>query len=133
MKAKTTVGRNRLANVGNKFQGTAKRVLCLCSAGMLRSPTLAHVLYAEYGYNTRAAGVAHDYALVPVDEVLLSWADEVVCVEPEVMSFLLDQYGEWLRHNCNATLVTLNVPDEYNYDAPELRAELLAQYKLNSA
>jgi len=26
-----------------------------------------------YNYNTRAAGIVDDYALVPVDEVLLNW------------------------------------------------------------
>jgi predicted protein tyrosine phosphatase len=72
---------NRLGNCGNRFQGGRNRVLCVCSAGMLRSPTIAWVLSNEpYGFNTRAAGISDEYALIPVDEVLLSWADEIVCV-----------------------------------------------------
>ena len=50
---------NRLHNVRNPNQGPAKRVLCLCSAVLLRSPTVAWVLgKAPYDYNTRAAGTS---------------------------------------------------------------------------
>lgn len=46
--------KNQLANVGNRFQTKTKKVLCVCSAGLLRSPTLANVLNLKYGFNTRA-------------------------------------------------------------------------------
>lgn len=36
--------RNQIANADNRFQGTDKRVLCLCSAGLLRSATIADIL-----------------------------------------------------------------------------------------
>lgn len=32
--------KNQLANVGSKFQTTKKKVLTVCSAGLLRSPAL---------------------------------------------------------------------------------------------
>ena len=38
---------NRLANTQNKYQGKYKKVLCVCSAGLLRSPTAALVLSQE--------------------------------------------------------------------------------------
>ena len=47
---------NRLGNSRNIYQGKDKRVLCVCSAGLLRSPTAANVLHKEFGYNTRACG-----------------------------------------------------------------------------
>lgn len=73
---------NRLGNCKNPFQGKRKRVLCLCSAGLLRSPTIAWVLSNEpFNFNTRAAGVNTEYALIPVDTVLLEWADLVVGAE----------------------------------------------------
>lgn len=75
---------NRIANSTNQFQGSYKRVLCVCSAGLLRSPTTALVLsQPPYNYNTRAAGLTKEFALVPVDPVLLHWADEVVCMNSE--------------------------------------------------
>ena len=73
----------RMANTGNSWQGSAKRVLCLCSAGLLRSPTAANVLHKHWGHNTRSAGVCRYYALVVMDDVLLIWAQEIVCMDDE--------------------------------------------------
>lgn len=65
----------------NPYQGLNKRVLCVCSGGILRSPTAAFVLScAPYNFNTRAGGTLH-YALIKVDGVLVGWADEIVCME----------------------------------------------------
>ena len=71
---------NQLANVGNPFQGKAKKVLCVCSAGLLRSPTLANVLHRQFGFNTRAVGYCQEYALIPISQALIWWADEIVFV-----------------------------------------------------
>lgn len=72
---------NRKYNSKNPYQGKYKRVLCVCSAGLLRSPTAAWVLSNEpYNFNTRAAGLDEGHALIFVDDVLLEWADEVVCM-----------------------------------------------------
>ena len=74
----------RIYNCTNLHQGKTKKVLCICSAGLLRSPTAAHILSAEpFNFNTRSAGMYEEYALVPVDDALLTWADEIVCVEKE--------------------------------------------------
>ena len=70
----------------NSYQGDYKRVLTVCSANMLRSPTIAHVLAsAPYDYNTRSAGTSN-IALIPVTDALLFWADEIVCADtfPEI-------------------------------------------------
>jgi predicted protein tyrosine phosphatase len=107
------VTRNRLSNVTNPFQGDFKKVLCVCSAGLLRSPTAAWVLSRDpWNFNTRAVGYNEEYALVTLDAVQLAWADEVVVfdhAQKRVVEKLLDEYG-WKRpvHN-------LNVPDEFNY------------------
>jgi len=73
---------NRLANAKNPFQSDRKKVLCVCSAGLLRSPTDAWILSNEpFGFNTRAAGASDEYALIKLDQVLVEWADEVVVME----------------------------------------------------
>ena len=123
---------NRLGNAFNRHQTDARKVLCLCSAGLLRSPTTANVLHAEFGYNTRAAGVAEEYALIPVDEVLLEWADEIVCVEPSVRDRLLNWIGgegnpsneRWTKK-----ITVLNIPDQYEWNDPRLRELILQQYR----
>ena len=103
---------NRMYTAKNPYQGKAKRVLCVCSAGLLRSPTAALVLSQEpFNYNTRAAGL-EDYALIEVDPVLLHWADEVVCMTK-------DQEAR-IRLRTDKPVICLNVPDNYGYRDKEL-------------
>lgn len=112
---------NRLGNVNNPYQGEYKKVLCVCSAGLLRSPTAALVLsQAPYGYNTRAAGLNSEFALVCVDRVLLAWADEIVCME-------LDQADE-LRSMTTKPVLCLEIDDNYRYRDERLQALIVAQY-----
>ena len=104
---------NRLHNCHNQFQGKFKKVLCVCSAGLLRSPTAALVLSQEpFNFNTRAAGMDVDYALIPVDQVLLEWADEIVCMQPN------QAYD--LRKLTNKRIICLSIKDNYEYRNPEL-------------
>lgn len=113
---------NRMANCRNEFQGEAMRVLCVCSAGLLRSPTAAVVLSQEpYNYNTRAAGLTPEFALIPVDHVLLNWADVIVCMSA-------DQARELSQMAPGTTVVNLDIPDQYAYRDPELMRMIAAQF-----
>jgi predicted protein tyrosine phosphatase len=106
---------NRLANAGNPYQGSFKRVLCVCSAGLLRSPTAAVVLSQEpYNYNTRAAGLVPQFALIPVDKVLIHWAEEIVCMTDEQAESLRPIVPE------DKKIVVLGIPDNFAYRDPEL-------------
>lgn len=125
---------NRMGNARNRYQTDVPRVLCLCSAGLLRSPTAANVLHQEYGYNTRAAGVNDDFALVCIDEVLLGWADEIVCVEQEIAD-RLEQFIEAkykFQTAMKDKITVLNIPDEFEWNDPQLRKIILEQYKQTS-
>jgi len=102
---------NALWNCKNPYQGDYTKALCVCSAGLLRSPTISYVLN-QHDYNTRIAGV-HSYALVEVDDVLMNWADIVVCADEEHTKILKEKYP-------NAMYYTLNIPDKYGYRDPEL-------------
>lgn len=109
----------------NSYQGDYKRVLTVCSANMLRSPTIAHVLASTpYDYNTRSAGTS-DFALIPVTEELLFWADEIVCADTEhaviVQKRLMDL-------NLDKPLVNLRIPDNYEYRNPELIMMIRQRY-----
>ena len=108
--------RNQLANTQNKYQGSAVKALCVCSAGLLRSPSIAKVL-TECGYNTRACGTAQDYALIPVSEALLYWADEIYVVAEEsviIRALLKEHLLE------DVPVVELDIPDEYGTFDPAL-------------
>ena len=108
--------RNQLGNARNPYQGKAIKALCVCSAGLLRSPTIAKEL-TLLGYNTRACGTSQDYALVPLSTALLTWADEVHVVKEQ---------SEFV-HNCLVSMdlddikvVIYDIPDEFGTFDPIL-------------
>jgi len=106
--------RERIGNASNQYQGKYKRVLAVCSGGLLRSPTIAHTLAGDpYNYNTRSVGTNIDYALNLIDQVMLEWADEIVCADTEhevtVKMKLLD-IGITRK-----PVVNLKLPDIYPY------------------
>ena len=110
----------------NPYQGKDKKVLFVCSAGILRSATAARI-YAKK-YNTRAAGSA-SYALIPVSHELLLWADEVVFVNQEnylatAIKFDLDEIK-----NRGTVITTLDIPDDYDHMHPELIKHFVVQYE----
>lgn len=109
---------SRIGNCSNRHQGDYKKVLAVCSAGLLRSPTIAWVLSQKpYGYNCRAAGTEHSHALVKVDDVLLKWADEIVCADVEHFFFVKDRLEEL---GIDKTILNLELPDMYEYRNPKL-------------
>ena len=106
---------NRLANSSNRYQGEYKRVLCACSAGLLRSPTAALVLSQEpYNFNTRAAGLDEAFALIPVDRVLIEWADEIVVFETKQAKIIRERLEE------DKPIIDLNISDNFSYRDQEL-------------
>ncbi len=112
---------NRLHTCKNPFQGKYKKVLCICSAGLLRSPTAALILSQEpFNYNTRACGI-HDYALVPIDDVLINWADELVVME----KYMIEQLPE---SSNGKGIVCLDIKDNYEYRQVELIELITTRY-----
>lgn len=101
----------------NSYQGSFKRVVTVCSANMLRSPTMAEVLSREpYNFNTRSCGIA-PYALIKFDIELAMWADEIVCADTEhtlhVRDFLMREY-------LDKPIIDLKIPDNYEFRNPDL-------------
>lgn len=115
---------NQSFNIKNSHQTDALKVLCVCSAGMLRSPTLANVLHKEYGYNTRSCGTT-DYALIPITDALIAWADEIVIVDNKVP--IPNEMGDWLHKHHLKKPIYLNIPDMFDWGANELQQECLIQ------
>lgn len=112
---------NRLATLTNKFQGTYRRVLCVCAAGLLRSPTAAVILsQPPFNFNTRAAGINDNFALVIADNFLVEWADEIVCMTSD--------QEESLRFMCDKPIICLDIEDDYEYRDPELIKLILERY-----
>lgn len=105
----------------HEYQGKDKRVLFVCSAGLLRSATAAR-MYAPR-YNTRAAG-SHEYALVPLSNALVLWAQEIVFVNKENYDYASYRY-DFSEHDVKV----LDIPDKYNHMHPELIKAFEEQYE----
>lgn len=120
---------NRIGNAGNRYQGSYKRVLCVCSAGLLRSPTAALVLSQDpFNYNTRAVGISNEYALIPLESVHLHWADEIVTMEKrhaEQVRLALKNAGLSVYA---PPVYVLDIPDNYTYRDPELMKMIAGRY-----
>ncbi len=119
--------RNQLANVGNKFQTSAKKVLCCCSAGLLRSPSLANVLHKEFGFNTRAVGCDKEYALIPISQALIWWADEIVFVNRENFDSLSQEEKDEIS-DVGVKVTILNIEDDFDWNDSVLNRTLLEAY-----
>lgn len=102
---------NRLHNMSNPYQGPQKRVLCVCSAGLLRSPTTAFVLQRDYDFNTRACGVNVEYALIPMSYEMVYWADAIVFMEEVHKQTAVEAFPELFAEK--QTFV-LNIPDRFS-------------------
>lgn len=99
----------------NHSQGKDVRVVFVCSAGLLRSPTAARIA-GEYGINARSAGSHLHYALIPLSANLIKWAHWVVFLNPNnefeaTMKIPDASLLELLRDKS----IVWNIEDTYNY------------------
>jgi predicted protein tyrosine phosphatase len=110
--------------VSNPYQGTDKKVLFVCSMGLLRSATAARIYVNQF--NTRSVGSYGD-ALVPLTPMLIAWANEIVFVNKDNYKQAIGEYGEdaWPH----AKTVVLDIPDKYPHLHPELIKAFNDQYQ----
>lgn len=113
--------------VRNPYQGTDKKVVFVCSMGILRSATGARLYACKY--NTRAAGTWKD-ALVPLSDTLIAWSDELVFVN----DYNYQQVKKWFQDNNSnlhdiANVKVLDIPDAYEHMHEKLIQAFLEQYE----
>jgi predicted protein tyrosine phosphatase len=115
--------------VRNPYQGTDKKVVFVCSMGILRSATGAR-LYA-HRYNTRTAGTWSD-ALIPLTPILMAWADELVFVNHhnyEQVKHSYEEEGHPGSFDKDFNIKVLDIPDAYEHMHPELIKAFHEQYE----
>lgn len=107
----------------NPWQGGDKKVLFICSMGLLRSATAARMYAGQF--NTRAAGTSAD-ALVPLSPLLIAWADEIVFVNKINYDEAVEKFGEnsWNHARC----VVLFIDDQHAHMDPILVEKFKKQY-----
>jgi predicted protein tyrosine phosphatase len=110
--------------VDNPYQGKDKKVLFVCSMGILRSATAAR-LYA-HKHNTRSAGSWED-ALIPLSPMLIAWANEIVFVNKENYDHAVARFGE--EAFLETPTKVLDIPDKYHHMHKELIKAFDEQYE----
>lgn len=110
--------------VRNPYQGNDKRVVFVCSMGILRSATAAR-LYA-HKHNTRAAGTDND-ALVQLSPTLIAWADEIVFVNDHNYQKFINSIDDEVL--ADLRIRVLDIPDVYEHMHPEMVEEFRKQYE----
>lgn len=118
------IKRNQLGVVQNPYQGSHKKVLTVCSAGCLRSPTAAHLLSSPPWYfNTRCVGTSSEYAIVPVTEALVAWADVILVMDEfhqHHINMMQNKLAEELTDYDYKQVINLEIEDEFSYRDPKL-------------
>jgi predicted protein tyrosine phosphatase len=95
-----------------------RRILFVCSANYDRSPTAEVAFKNVEGLEVKSAG-ASPWAVHPVNEELINWADEIYVMEHKHKDALAA-----MMPSCEQKIVVLDIPDDYRRGDPEL-VELL--------
>ncbi|OON69051.1 low molecular weight protein tyrosine phosphatase family protein [Hymenobacter sp. CRA2] len=101
------------------------KVLFVCTINRMRSAT-AHELYRhDARFEVQSAGTAATARQVLTPE-LLAWADAVVVMEKAHRSAIRKQFPQVYAQK---HIVCLYIPDEYDYQQPELVAMLQQRFE----
>lgn len=93
-----------------------KKVLFVCGYNRLRSPTAEQVFSSYPEIEVDSAGLNHD-ANVPLTPKLVQWADMILVMEKEHLAKIRQKFKAQLK---NQKLISLDIPDEYEYMDPKL-------------
>ena len=93
-----------------------KKLLFICSENRLRSPTAESVFSDWPGVEAIGAGTNADCA-TPVSGDLIEWADVVLVMEGSHRNKVAKKFRAQLKRK---RLVTLEIPDNYEYMDPNL-------------
>ena len=119
--------KNQLHNINNASQGDTKKVLTVCSAGLLRSATLQNYLIRNYNFNVRNCGTAEAYALVPISEALVKWANMIVFVNRDNYMEVRSDLRE--MEIPEEKIYLLNIPDWYGFNDANLISIITHQWE----
>mgnify|MGYP003529231886 FL=1 len=111
----------------NPYQGRDKKVVFVCSAGLLRSATGMR-MYA-HKYNTRSAGSHDEYALTPLTSNLVAWANELVFVNRENYLRACEKFNFDHPSFNEKTIRILDIPDAYPHMDKRLQQAFIDQYE----
>lgn len=95
---------------------TTKQVLFICEGNLHRSPTAEQLYSTTPGVKVLSAGLSH-LAKIQITEELVNWADMIFVMEKRLRSLLRLRFRRLLK---GKDLISLDIPDDYQYQQPEL-------------
>jgi len=93
-----------------------RRILFLCTANKLRSPTAEQVFSQYPNLEVASAGLGND-AVEQLTAEHLEGVDTIFVMEKAHRNKLSKKFKQYIG---NAKVICLNIPDEYAYMDPEL-------------
>lgn len=93
-----------------------RNILFVCSQNRLRSPTAEQAFASWPGVDVASAGLNHD-AENPLTAELVEWAQLIFVMERSHRNKLRAKFKAQLK---SQRVVCLEIPDEYDFMAPEL-------------
>jgi predicted protein tyrosine phosphatase len=99
------------------------KLLFVCSRNRLRSLTAERIFGGIPGYQVRSAGTQPEARIV-VTAGHIGWADLIFVMEKSHLNQMRRRFPEAME---GKPVVTLLIPDHYEYMQPELIDELLAK------
>ena len=88
------------------------KVLFVCNQNQNRSKTAEHIFRGRF--KTKSAGL---YNRTPLTEKQISWANIIVVMEDSQRSEIAKRFP---KQYIQKQIVSLNIPDVYHYNQPEL-------------
>ena len=99
------------------------KLLFICSRNRFRSLTAERIFSGMPGFEVRSAGTQPEARIV-VTEGMLGWADLVLVMEKRHLEKLRLSFADMMQ---DKDVITLGIPDDYEYMDPELVEELQAR------
>jgi len=99
------------------------KLLFICSRNRFRSLTAERIFSAMPGFEVRSAGTQPGARIV-VTEGMLGWADLVFVMEKRHLEKLRLSFADMMQ---DKQVITLGIPDDFEYMEPDLVEELQAR------
>lgn len=95
------------------------KYLCVCAAGIRRSPTIAQYVSANFNVDARAAGT-HSDALIRVNEALIYWADNIVFADDKSLVEFMHCLND-TNIILGMSFIVLDIPDAFDAYSENLK------------
>jgi predicted protein tyrosine phosphatase len=98
------------------FLASRLKILFVCDANRLRSPTAEAIFTGRPHLDVKSAGLAKQ-ATVPLTVELLEWADIIFVMEKRQRNVIQSRFKEIYRHK---RIICLYIPDDFEFMDREL-------------